>query len=94
MHDTYVLSKWLPTTKLCTECGPTADLTVNDRMFVCPVCGHTEDRDIHAAKNMVWFFTNRKTLCVERTEYNREAFLNGIHVIFTGTNHETTKSLV
>jgi putative transposase len=93
-HDTYVLSKWLPTTKLCTECGAKADLTVNDRVFVCPVCGHTEDRDTHAAKNMVWFFTNRKTLCVERTEYNREAFLNGIRVIFTGTNHETTKSLV
>ena len=92
--DTYVLSKWIPTTKMCTECGTRVDMTVRDRMFVCPVCGHTEDRDVHAAKNMLWFFGKRKTFRVERTEYNREAFLLGIRDVFGGTNHETTLSSV
>ena len=92
--DTYVLSKWIPTTKMCTECGTRVDMTVRDRVFVCPVCGHTEDRDVHAAKNMLWFFGKRKTFRVERTEYNREAFLLGIRDVFGGTNHETTQSSV
>jgi len=28
------------------------DLTLADRTFVCPFCGHTEDRDVNAAKNL------------------------------------------
>ena len=92
--DVFILSKWVPTTKLCTECGHKVDLTQYDRTFVCPACGHTEDRDVHAAKNMLWFFSKRKALCVERTEYNRERFANEIRAVFTETNYETTKYLV
>lgn len=92
--DTFVLSKWIPTTKMCTHCGTKVEMSQSDRVFVCPVCGHTEDRDVHAANNMLWFFSKSKTLCVERTEYNREAFESEIRDIFTRINHETTKSLV
>lgn len=91
--DTFVLSRWIPTTKMCTECGCVADMELSDREFVCPVCGEREDRDVHAAKNMLWFFGKRKTLCVERTEYNREEFEKNIRDIFVVTNHETAKSL-
>ena len=92
--DTYVLSKWVPTTKLCTCCGTSVEMSLKDREFVCPVCGHKEDRDIHAAKNMLWFFGKRKTLCVERTEYNREEFLREVRVACEGWRHEIHKSLV
>lgn len=90
--DTYVLSKWIPTTRMCTECGCKVSMSVSDREFVCPECGCCEDRDVHAAKNMLWFFSKRETLCVERTEYNREEFEEGIRDMFVVTSHETTKS--
>ena len=59
-HDkVVVLSKWLPTTKYCSKCGTLNEtLTLNDRIFVCPCCGNTEDRDIHAANNMIYFYLN------------------------------------
>lgn len=90
--DTFVLSQWIPTTKMCTECGHIVNMELSDREFVCPVCGKKEDRDVHAAKNMLWFFGKQKTLCVGRTEYNREEFESGIRDIFGVTNHETAES--
>ena len=92
--DTFILSQWIPTTKLCTECGCKLDLSLNDRVFVCPVCGMKEDRDVHAAKNMLWFFGKRNSLCVERTEYNRDEFSEGLNRVFGLTIYETAKSLV
>lgn len=53
---TIILDKWFPTTKYCSVCGTKLDLTLNDRIFKCPVCGTIEDRDIHAAKNMIYFY--------------------------------------
>ncbi len=50
-----ILSKWLPTTKLCTHCGRKLNLELDDRIFECE-CGVYADRDTHAAQNMVWFY--------------------------------------
>ena len=53
-----VLSRTAPTSKLCRNCGVYHDeLKVWDRTFVCG-CGVSEDRDVHAAKNMVWMYEN------------------------------------
>lgn len=50
-------SNW-PTTKLCRKCGAYHDeLTLDDRVFECS-CGVVEDRDVHAACNMIWLFEN------------------------------------
>ena len=66
---TVVLSKSCPTTKLCTKCGEFHDeLKVWNRTFKCD-CGIEMDRDIHAAKNMVWFYKNN--VGVERTNFKR-----------------------
>jgi putative transposase len=46
------LSRWEPTTKLCTSCGQVHKLTLTDRRFVCD-CGVDMDRDVHAAMNMI-----------------------------------------
>lgn len=52
--DTVVISRWLPTTKICSRCGTIVEgMTLKDRAFVCPKCGNSEDRDLHAAKNML-----------------------------------------
>ena len=59
MNNVVVLDKWIPTTKLCSNCGHIhKDLTERDRIFVCPSCGTTLDRDVHAAQNMVWIYEN------------------------------------
>ena len=57
-ENTIVLSKWFPSTKLCSCCGEKVEMKLHERVFVCPKCGHMEDRDIHAAKNMVWLYKN------------------------------------
>ena len=54
----FVINKFAPTTKLCRYCGERNELSQKDRTYVCKKCGYTEDRDIHAAKNMVWFYKN------------------------------------
>ena len=51
----FKISKWMPTTKFCPNCGCLNTLTLVDRTFVCD-CGYSCDRDVHAAMNMVYFF--------------------------------------
>lgn len=64
-----VLGRTVPTTKLCTKCGQWHDeLKVWNRTFKCD-CGVEMDRDVHAAKNMVWFYENN--VGVERTKVKR-----------------------
>jgi putative transposase len=56
-----VISRYLPTSKFCPHCGHTHEvLTLRDRVFRCPTCGRTEDRDAHAAKNMLHFFESQQ----------------------------------
>ena len=48
-----ILSKNIATTKTCPNCGKiNKDITLTDRIFECE-CGYIEDRDIHAARNMI-----------------------------------------
>ena len=48
-----VLPSKIPTTKYCPRCGNLKkDITLADRVYECP-CGYIEDRDIHAARNMI-----------------------------------------
>lgn len=49
-----VLPSYVPTTKLCYNCGSYhKDISLNDRDFVCK-CGLNEDRDIKAAKTILF----------------------------------------
>lgn len=48
-----IVSRWYPSSKQCRQCGHKNEgLKLNDRTFVCPNCGHREDRDLHAAINL------------------------------------------
>ena len=45
--------RFFPSSRMCRVCNNIHEgLTLADRVFKCPVCGHTEDRDLHAAKNL------------------------------------------
>lgn len=72
-----VLDRWLPTTKLCVGCGQKYPMPESERVFRCGDCGIAEDRDIHAAKNMIWFADHNIgviQLGTERTEVTRGEF--------------------
>ena len=48
-----VADRWFPLSRLCMICDPLhKGLTLNDRTFKCEGCGHVEDRDLHAARNL------------------------------------------
>lgn len=47
-----VLPKHVATTATCI-CGVKTKHTPDKRIFVCASCGYSDDRDIHAAKNMI-----------------------------------------
>ncbi len=56
-----VLSANEPTTKYCPVCGKLKkDITLADRVYEC-TCGYREDRDIHAARNMM--LLSKKDTC-------------------------------
>ena len=92
-YDTVVLDRFVPTTKLCRDCGYIhKDITERDRTFVCPSCGVVYDRDIHAAENMVWLYEN--IVGVERTEFKRVNFIENLSIFFENMKHEAAESSV
>ena len=48
------IDRWYPSSKRCAECGHTvAKLPLKIRVWDCPGCGMTHDRDINAARNVL-----------------------------------------
>lgn len=46
--------RFYPSSKTCHSCGHVKhDLKLKDRVFVCPECGYTQDRDYNAALNLM-----------------------------------------
>jgi putative transposase len=49
-----VADRWYPSSKTCSSCGSVkAKLALKDRTFQCDACGHAEDRDVNAARNLL-----------------------------------------
>jgi putative transposase len=47
------IGKWFPSTKLCSACGGINQaITLRDRVWTCPDCGATHQRDFNAAVNI------------------------------------------
>lgn len=77
--NVHVWNKWVPTTKLCTECGTlNKNIKLWDRQFVCPECGTSMDRDIHAALNMVWLYENDIKIGLDGSEFKRAEFMAAV----------------
>lgn len=48
------VAKYFPSSKTCSRCGAVKkDLSLSDRSYHCPSCGHTIDRDLNAARNIL-----------------------------------------
>ena len=52
LPQTIVLDKYIPTTKWCPHCHRLNALSLGDRTYRCE-CGYVQDRDVHAAQNML-----------------------------------------
>ena len=53
----FVAPQFYASSRYCSHCGQyyNADLTLKDREWVCPVCGHHHDRDLNAARNLQFY---------------------------------------
>ena len=79
----FVLNRFVPTTKLCRDCGHIhSTIKIWDREFVCPSCGVVYDRDVHASENMVWIYNN--LVGVDGTEFKRADFEEQLDYMFNG----------
>jgi len=48
-----VADRYYPSSKLCSSCGYMLDeLSLSDRVWLCPQCGSNHDRDLNAAINL------------------------------------------
>ena len=48
------VDRFYPSSKTCHKCGYiNKKLTLNDREWICPVCGEHLDRDLNAAMNIL-----------------------------------------
>lgn len=94
LPQTVILDKMIPTTKLCSKCGNTYDITRKNRVFECPYCGETHDRDVHAAENMLWIVQTlfKSSVPMGHREIKRVEFLEELGRYFNNTeSHRTEK---
>ena len=61
-----MLDRYLATTATCI-CGCKTKHAPDKRIFVCKSCGYSDDRDIHAAKNMVRLGQSQNAPAVEHS---------------------------
>lgn len=88
MPNVVVLDKFIPTTKLCMNCGKVHEIKLSDRTFKCE-CGVKGDRDVHAAKTMLEIVEMLK-LPPEQREVKRVEFLEAYSKKF-GCEYGTMK---
>ena len=49
-----VIDRFFPSTRICPICGHMHDsIALSDRIFACPACGYTEDRDVKSARTLL-----------------------------------------
>lgn len=54
-----LVDRMFPSSQICSNCGQHRHkMPLKNRVYLCPDCGHTEDRDLNAAKNIDRWFEN------------------------------------
>jgi putative transposase len=52
VHTPIEVEKFFPSTKRCSRCGNIRDIGLDERIYVCPVCGLVMDRDHNSSVNL------------------------------------------
>lgn len=79
-----IADRFYPSSKTCSNCGERKDdITLRDRIFVCPKCGHVINRDLNAALNLLSLIPNvgtdyPKLTPADLTALQSRFFTNGI----------------
>ena len=61
-REFHQIGRFQPSSKTCSSCGwYNKELTLRDRVFNCQGCGHSEDRDLNASKNILKFSRDELT---------------------------------
>jgi len=82
------VDRWFPSTKTCSRCGNIREIGLDERVYVCPVCGLVMDRDHNSSVNLEYeglkqqvVPTGRRDVKPVETESSTVAsleYLNGI----------------
>jgi putative transposase len=82
------VDRWFPSSKTCSRCGSIRDIGLDERVYVCRVCGLVMDRDLNASHNLeqeglkqLVVPTGRRDVKPVETESSTSAsleYLNGI----------------
>ena len=48
-----LVDRWYPSSKMCSCCGSIQPMPLSERVYSCNQCGHTQDRDLNAAINLL-----------------------------------------
>ena len=96
LDRSFEISKWLPTTKFCPNCGSlNRGITLSDRIFKCD-CGYEFDRDVHAAKNVKLFGSTKRAEWLEQSSAEVLSSVKSeiISDVIRQTDEAKTKKLV
>jgi transposase len=52
VHTPIKVDRWFPSTKTCSRCGNIREIGLDERVYVCPVCGLVMDRDHNSSVNL------------------------------------------
>jgi putative transposase len=54
-----LVDRMFPSSQICSNCGNHRHkMPLKNRVYICPDCGHIQDRDLNAAKNIDRWFEN------------------------------------
>jgi len=79
------------TSKTCAKCGHVKkDLTLADRVFVCPKCGRVADRDYNASLNVLRAGSGLPLEPVDRKPLLNIPFSEGVYGKFPGRSRKSS----
>ena len=52
VHTPVEVDRFFPSTKTCSRCGSIREIRLDERVYVCPVCGSVMDRDLNSSVNI------------------------------------------
>ena len=90
------IEQFYPSSKTCNACGYiNYNLKLKDRVWICPHCGQSHDRDINAAKNIL----NRGLTIVKQSSSGTDDYRHGAQIrpinklILNGISDEMSKKI-
>ena len=52
VHTPIKVERWFASTKTCSRCGNIRKIGLDERVYICPVCGLVMDRDHNSSINL------------------------------------------